>query len=172
MKYFARFFSHRQSGYTLIEILIATSLFATLAGAGIAAFTTFNDRQATLESAKAMQGWLRAAQTKAQALEKPSGCNQLHSYRFTTVDESNQVTLTAICNSSNQLLGTQTFTLAGGVVADVSTTLDFLVLRGGLSINGGASPSVALIVKKLGGITYRYSFTVTQGGEIREGKFL
>jgi len=163
--------AHSQQGYTLIEIMVATAILVTMAGAGIATFSVFSDRQQTLEAAKTLQVWLRTAQAKAQALEKPAGCAQLHSYRLRLTDESNQAVLAAVCNSSNQEIAPVTLNLPGTVVADVSTTLDFQVLRGGIKIGTGV-PTINLIVKKVGITTYRYSFTVTQGGEVREGSYL
>lgn len=161
-----------QGGYTLIEIMVMVTILVTVAGAGLAAFSTFSDRQQTLEAAKTLQSWIKTAQSKAQALEKPAACGQLHAYRLEITAGSNQATLSAICNTTREELGSQSYELTGPLVFDTTATMDFEVLRGGVSLNGGSNASLQLVVENTGLVPYRYGFVITKTGEIREGNYL
>lgn len=148
------------------------TIMVSMVGAGIAAFSTFQDRQQTLEAAKGVQTWIKSAQSKAQSLEKPSACGQLHAYRLEIEAGSGQANLSAICNTAREKLGTETLSLAGSVVFDTTATIDFEVLRGGVSINGGADDTLEIVVEDAGLMPYRYGFLITKTGEIREGDYL
>lgn len=55
----------RVSGFTLIEILVATTLIAILTSIAIPSFTNFTKRQALLQIARQFKSDLREVQTKA-----------------------------------------------------------------------------------------------------------
>lgn len=162
-----------QNGYSLIELVVVVGLMVLLMGGGIAAFSSFNDRQKAVEGARTLQSWLRTAQSRARALEKPPGCDQLHSYRVSTITNSDTVETVAVCNAANDELGATFLTLPEGLTLQTTATLDFLVLHGGIEINQSAASAVDLVVSGGGGFSNsRYGFTVTKGGEIREGDYV
>lgn len=176
------FLPSNQRGFTLIEMLVAVSIMLVIVGGGMAAFSRFNDRVVVTESARSVQSFLRTAQTKARAGDRPNVvCAKLEGYRVTFVQNLGTVTMTPLCRTPATAPAAaplpapniDTLTLPGNVVSDVSATLDFLVLKGGVLINNNVGTGTVRITLKNPGIVdtiaSRYSFVVSRSGEIREG---
>lgn len=154
----------RSSGFTLIELMVAVGIMLLLTGGGIATFIRFNDRQAVQGAANQLQTIFRSAQVKARAGEKPAACDRLTGYRVQTTANTSQVVLSAVCN--NGVFAHSTINLQNSVVAEGSYTMTFANLYGGVT---GAS---TVIIRSSGANLLRYSFTITNSGEVSEGAFL
>lgn len=157
----ARFSSR---GFTLIELLVAVSIVLLLTGGGIAAFIRFNERQSVQAAALQMQTIIRAAQVKGRAGEQPEACGRLMGYRVQTTAGSGQVILSVVCDDGTFIH--TTYQLANNVVTEGSYNMFFRNLYGGAS--GGTNVVVTLPSNPL----LRYSFSVSDAGEIGAGQFL
>jgi type II secretory pathway pseudopilin PulG len=146
-------------GYSLIEMLIAVGILMLLVGGGIAAFLTFNDRQALNGAGKQMVTYLRSAQSKARVGDTPSGCDQLNGYRVTVTAGSTSVLLEAVCTSGN--ITRNTFLLPTGMTNVEDAQVQFAVLQGGATGDTNFDITSATTDKV-------YRTQVTTGGEIRE----
>lgn len=158
-----------RSGFTLIEVLVAITIMMLMTGGGIAAFITFNDRQSVQGAARQLQTILRTAQVKARVGEKPAGCTKLTGYRVQTTANTNQVVLSAVCVSgagAPQVITHTVSQLQNGSVAEDTSAITFA------NLYGGVTGATTIILKKSNVATYRYSFSVTEGGEISDGDFL
>lgn len=153
-----------QLGFTMIELLVVITIIMLLTGGGIAAYITFNDRQNLQNSAKLVQSYIRSAQTKARAGEKPVGCDRLNGYRIVLTAASSNVVLSAVCANGNYVRST--YTLPGNVTSESTQTMNFANLYGGV---GGAG---TIVLRTNNTTLYRYSFKVTDGGEVSAGGFL
>ncbi len=150
-------------GYTLIEVLVVVTIILLLAGGGIAAFTSFNQRQKVLTAAKELQAYLRTAQTLSRVGERPDGCNELRGYRVrtTTAGAVTEVRLMASCAGGE--VDSRSYNLPEGVLLANDLDMVFLGLHGGVT---GAE------VIQVTNDSLTYQFEVTQGGEITSGDFL
>lgn len=155
-----------QAAYTLIEILVVSTILLLITGGGIAAFANFNQKQQVLSGAKELQSYLRMAQSLSRAGERPNGCNKLLGYRVVTSDVSDlkQVELQASCEGTTVI--TNNFTLPEGVTLDSDLDLTFLVLKGGVK---GISSELQIEVTN--NDNYSYQFMVAPSGEISGGEF-
>lgn len=148
-----------QAGYSLIELLIAIGILTLVVGGGIAAFITFNDRQALVGAAKQMVTYLRSAQSKARVGDTPSGCDRLQAYRVTVTETSNVVLLEAVCENGD--FTRNTFLLPQGITHNNDGMVEFRGLQGGASGDSNFD-----IISAATGQVYRVQ--VTAGGEIKE----
>lgn len=76
--------SNNNKGYTLIELIIITSLIGILSTFGVAAFVRYNESQKLNSAVLNAVNIFQTAKTKAQAQIKPSGCldnESLNGYR-------------------------------------------------------------------------------------------
>lgn len=154
---------HFTKGFTLIELLVVITIGIMIMGGGIAAYITFNDRQNLQNGAKLLQTYLRSAQTKARAGEKPAACDRLTGYRvvLTNPAGTGSVALSAVC--ANGVYAHSTYALPAGVsVSGVPKTITFANLYGGVT---GAGPVV------LNANGHTVTFSVTDGGEISTGVY-
>lgn len=67
------------TGYTLIEIMIATLIMFFIVGGGVAAYRQFDERQALTNYGRNLAIDLRETQKKAQSGEKPDSCRSTQS---------------------------------------------------------------------------------------------
>jgi prepilin-type N-terminal cleavage/methylation domain-containing protein len=151
--------SPRQTGFSLIEMLVAITIMMILVGMGVAAFLTFNDRQTLVQAAKTVQGHMRAAQVKARAGDSPAGCSGLQAYAVRMAVNSNILRLVAVCENGE--VAYQQHELPTSVAADSAVDIQFFGLHGGVN-----NPSTVT----LGSQSWQYSFFVSKGGEISEGE--
>jgi prepilin-type N-terminal cleavage/methylation domain-containing protein len=148
-----------QRGFTLVELIVAVSILLLITGAGIASYINLNDRQTLITTAKDLQSYMRAAQKKARAGDKPSGCDTLNSYGLVSAGASPTiVSLKAICDSGS--FTSDTLTFPASVTLQNALDMEFLVLSGGVNNSGTVV---------LQGKTKTYTFDVNAGGEITEG---
>jgi prepilin-type N-terminal cleavage/methylation domain-containing protein len=149
-------------GFTLIELLVSVTIMLLLVGGSMAAFIRYNDRQALVGAVRELQGYLRSAQVKAQAGDKPDDCDRLLGY-VVTASQQSPVTVMLTANCDNEDFIRQTATLPEGVSLSAPLTLEAAVLQGGFS----AGTTITLTSTA----GQEYSFSVTRGGELSEGTF-
>jgi prepilin-type N-terminal cleavage/methylation domain-containing protein len=147
-------------GYTLIELVVVTAIMALLIGGGIAALLQFQEKQALIGAAGEFKVYLRSAQDRARAGDRPEDCDHLLSYAIRTVDNTNQVQMVAVCDNA-EVIRKITTLQATGVTFGGTYNIRFATLQGGVS---GAT---TVVLSSTAG--REYSFAVTQGGEITEG---
>ena len=160
-------------GFSLIELLVAISIFLLLTGIGAVNYRTFNQRQELQQSVHNVQEALRFAQKKARVGEKPVGCEApiiLEGYSVQAAATGDNFEIYAECRDPGgtdvdiQVGDTQR--LVGGVNFAMGSNLN--VLYKGLT--GGTNSAAALTIT-LDNNGLGYSFIVNQGGEISEGAF-
>lgn len=152
------------AGFTLIELLVSLTILLLLVGGGIATFVRFNDRQTLLGAAKELQIALRAAQQKAQVMDKPEGCDTLEGYQVSApIAAPVQVSLIANCTGGDVLR--ETITLPASISLSSALSVTFHVLQGGIDV---ASTTITLV----GPTGQEYQFSMSRGGEIGEGAFI
>ncbi len=164
----------RNTGYTLIEILVALTIIGLLFGVGYANFRSFSQRQVLVGVVKQIQGDLRLAQQMALSGQKPSelGCltNSLDGIRFGVTTSAPYIyQLRAVCGSvENNYPIIKEFDFPADVTpAPVTFTPNpilFKVLGNGTNIPEGESISIILTQV---GTNNKATITVTSGGEIK-----
>jgi len=157
-----------KKGFTLIEMLITTSIILIVTGGSIAGFITFNDRQKVQIVAKELQTMFRSAQIKAKTGEGASGdggasgCSSgtnLSGYKVK--NSTNSIIMQRVCVNSS---GTETFyiresyDLPNGVII-TAFDVKFLSLFGGTDIAG---PNAITIQ----GLTMNSVLRITDSGEL------
>lgn len=150
------------AGFTLIELLISVTIMALMVGGGVAAFITFNQRQGVQAAGQELKTYLRTAQQKASASDKPASCTgRLEGYRLSLLAGSSTVTLAAVCSDGVHL--TNTYTLSNQVIntSGQVTSVDFFSLHGGTNAN----PTQNFAVGREGVV---YDLIVSKGGEVRD----
>lgn len=153
------------SGFSLLELIIATAIVVLVAGGGIAGFVSFTDRQEVLNTALEVQQLMRTAQSKARVRDVPDLCDAtpLTSYQVTV--ESSSIALVAVCGSS-QTIKTYTFPNGVTIIPQQSikfATLDQLVTKPDGSQLPGDPPLITYTISKG---TYSFAFTVSSTGAI------
>jgi prepilin-type N-terminal cleavage/methylation domain-containing protein len=156
--------SPKSAGFTLIEMLVVMAIMMILVGSGIAAFVNFNDRQIVLTSGKEVQGYLRAAQTKARAGETPTtGCDKFIAYGVRATQNTSQIRLVAVCSDgvTENEIPYATYSISEDVSFDTAVDIDFVGLHGGVT-----NPMTIEVSSN----TRTFSFDVTATGEITPGE--
>lgn len=169
----------RNSGFTLVELLVTISIILILTGAGIAGFVAFNDRQQVQTTVKQIQDYMRSAQVKARAGEGADTCvapQKLYGYRVT--NDVNNVYLRKVCRDSVGNTSTtirsqfplNNVTITKSTPTNPSSTQNptFLTLNGGVNVGNNASLTYS-VAGQYSGITFE--FDVLQTGEITDGDF-
>lgn len=152
----------KQSGFTLVEMLIVISVFALMTTGAVLSYRSFSQRQQVIQSAKNIQDAMRFAQKKSRVGEKPTGCGTLSGYTVAGTTNSTTITLTAACTNPTQNYQVTTSTLVGGARLESAFSTTFGVITGG--VTGSNSVSVVLG-------SYTYTFNVNVGGDISEGAY-
>lgn len=97
---------NRESGFTLIELIVAFSIVAILSVVGIASFVSYSRVQAVDTEAEQVIAALNLAKAKAQAQVKPEGCSTstdpsrhytLKGYRFFVNNTNETFRVRALC---------------------------------------------------------------------------
>lgn len=155
-----------QSGYTLIEILVALTIVGILFGFGYVNFRDFSRRQALAGVVKQIQGDLRLAQQMALSGQKPSdlSCGTLDGIRFGITPPS-VYRLRAQCNGAAGFIYKEV-TLPGGITITpdgATNPIIFKVLGRGTNI---VSPAAVITLTQTG-TNATAIITVASGGEIQ-----
>lgn len=78
----------KENGVTLIELLVVMAITSILIGSVFAGYRTFDNRQRVKQAALTLKNNLRQAQTKAIAVDIPSGCANLNSMNVEFVSDT------------------------------------------------------------------------------------
>ncbi len=149
----------KNTGFSLIEMLISIGILMTIVGVGIASFLTFNDRQVVLNAGKDVQGQIKAAKAKAQAGDTPEGCTRLEGYAVRISANGPRSRLLAVCENDDYLDHPVDFPT--GVTSTDTIDITFLGLHGGVQ----GAETVTIQSDK-----WAYAFDITSGGEVSEGE--
>lgn len=150
----------RQTGFTLLELLISITIMLLMVGIGIASFITFNERQQLTGGAKELQEFFRSAQTRARTGDIPVGCGTFSGYNVQMAIDSSSAQMYAICSTGNVLRSEKSLT--GSVTPQNAINMTFINLHGGVT-------NASTVVLGLPNGTLTYTFKVTEGGEITQG---
>jgi type II secretory pathway pseudopilin PulG len=146
-----------KSGFTLVEILVATTVIMGLTGLVVANFGSFSGNQKMKQAGKTLKNDLRFVQTRAQSALKPTGCNKLVSYQVAFTQTTYQYQ--PVCDTG--LFGSPTtITVPSGIVfSPIPTAVTFKVLS-------GIPDKTLQIVMSGSGRTY--SIRIDQNGDIND----
>jgi|AACY02.2.fsa_nt_gi Tfp pilus assembly protein FimT len=154
----------KANGYSLLEILVVSTLIASVVGLGIATYSRFERRQTIVNAGKELVLVLRDAQSRAQSGEKPASCSGLTLEAWRVILDSDNYSLQVVCGGSEQ--GTpEIITLPTGLSLEVSPTpitIDFA------TITGEPSTGTTIIVTNSWGFNYRFTIELLSTGAIQE----
>lgn len=167
-----------KAGFTLLELLIVTSIVLVVTAGSIASFATFSDKQKALVAAKDVQQLLRSAQTKARVKETPLSCNALIGYKV--VINGDNATMRAVCQQATgpAEMGDTSTVRFSGVTKTISANpippgyFVFRSLDGGVTSNDALTPLTPIpdttFTFATAGLTgtSEYSFTLTSQGAL------
>ena len=95
--YICRNYAHRNSAYTLIELLVGITIMALIFSIGFVSYRDFSRKQALTGVTKGLISDLRLIQQKALAGEKIGSCTTLNGYKINI--SSSSYSLYASCAS-------------------------------------------------------------------------
>lgn len=156
--------AREKKGFTLFELLVATSITSLLFGLGVARYQAFNRRQVLAQATKTLKNNLRLAQEKALANEKPAGfcaAYALAGYRLQFNSDSSYL-IEAVCDDDDKTTQTvKTYFLPGNVTGVAGEKVLFKVLGQGVDMEGQTE-----ITFTLTGAGGTQNVTVTRTGKI------
>jgi len=144
-------------GFTLIELVITTTIILLLSGSSLAAFLNYRDRRVINDDAALVANRLRSVEVKATAVEVPAGCAGKTVNNYTVSYTSNTGTLTVAVNCTGSTvqvpelslsLTNSKFRTTGTVIFDSRTvsatpaTLDMCSGNDSFSVSVNASANV------------------------------
>jgi prepilin-type N-terminal cleavage/methylation domain-containing protein len=156
------------SGYTLIEILIALTIVGLIFGIGYVNFRDFSRRQALAGTVRKIKGDLRVAQENATSGQKPADPNcvgptnpLLDGYNFTVPSEPHTYVIQAVCSGGT--VDVKTIQVSSDIDISMSQNpILFKILGQGTNI-----VTLASITLTQTGTNSPAVITVSSGGEIK-----
>lgn len=149
----------RQSGFTMIELLIVVGIMILIFGGGISAYLRLDRRQSLINVCKEIEVMARSAQKKARVGDRPDGCDRLNAYRVSrTATGPDVISLQAVCDSGTTTI--QTYEVPTLFTVQSIGAMNFRVLHGGLL------EASSLVRVSSTGPNYRCEFTVQNGGSV------
>lgn len=94
-------FGLRQAGFTLIELMMVTTIILVLSGGSIAAYLNFNKTESIKNDARNLISEIFRVRTLASSLQYPTGCNSLKGYNIKSDVLLSGVTVTADCDPTD-----------------------------------------------------------------------
>jgi len=155
---------YKQKGFTLVEILIVTSIIGILLTTGLASYNNFNRKRMVREAALELMNNLRYAQEKALSGEKPTGCGVLNGWQLKFNGADYDYKIQAICGGS-PFGEEKKFSFPQEVSRESGADFLFKVLAQGVDYIGSGD----IILTGFG--AWRYQITVTHSGEISDEGF-
>lgn len=155
-----------QWGFTLIELMVVMVITALLVGGGLAAYTSFNQRQLMISAGQGFYNDLRFAQGKATANEKPAECEvgqpqagalERYELAFTS---TTAYQINAWCGGELVQLNLNR-TFPAGVVLKSGDNVSFYVL-------GKGAQRKSFVIE---GFSREYSLDIFDSGEIVDYRF-
>lgn len=99
-------------GFTLLELIITTSLGLILLAGALASYSTYANQQQLAGSSRAVVAVLRQAQSRSRDGDKPdTNCNQLNFYRVRAQENTQTYYLSIQCDGNNEDLEEVPYTL-------------------------------------------------------------
>jgi type II secretory pathway pseudopilin PulG len=121
--------SNSSSGFTLIELLVTAGLALVLIGGSLFSYTTYQNRQTQVTTAKQVISILSSARNRAASGDKPSvGCGTLDGYRARSVENTDMYFVSARCNGTN--VEEESYRLAPGYIFTGAFDVIFPTLTG------------------------------------------
>lgn len=152
-------------GFSLIEMMVSVVVMSLLVGGGVAAYIKFNDKQQVVTTGKEFGIFVRAAQKKVKAGDKPeSGCNKLEGYQLDIPSSAGPARIYAMC-SGGVAIDVKQFDLTGDIEFKTTTQVNFKILSGGVDF-GGSDPLRLILGDPAD--TYLYEIQITSHGSITD----
>ncbi|MFH2019729.1 MAG: hypothetical protein ABII80_03900 [bacterium] len=122
-------------GYTLVELMIITSVIAVLVIFGLSAYTKGKEREQALAVKETILSVIQGAQKRATVGD--ADCTGLYQgENITTTSGSSSITTTSICQYSS---GTPQITSLPNTIFSDSLSITFLPLGKGIDLGGSTS---------------------------------
>lgn len=158
----------KESGYTLIEVLVGLTIIGFLFGLGYVNFRDFSRRQAVAGAAKNIQGDMGLAQQLALSGQKPDDikCNPpnlLSSYNF-RIASAGEYVIEAVCTGGAVESKSVVLPADISISSDSLTTISFKVLGQGTNI---VSLDRVILTLTQASTNNIYNITVGSGGNIQ-----
>lgn len=167
--------SHKNSGFTLLELVVVAGLMVLLTTASVAGYRTFNTRQIVITTGKEMLVDLRQAQAKMTAgIKKAPGCEsaRLVGYRVQTTAALTGYTLAEVyqtnCYSGGPTYQTEAVTLPTGLRFANAFSVTFLGLSGGATFSGASPLTLRLCNSNCGSGALSYRMSISRAGLIED----
>ena len=117
-----------RGGFTLIELIIVTTIIALLTGIGVASYNNFNQKNIDRSAAKELMNNLRLAQTNARLGRKDPSCTApLSGWQVVFPAGNTSYQIEGVCGATT--FGLKTFSLPTGVTIAGSNFM-FVALSG------------------------------------------
>ena len=151
---------YRQAGFTLIELMMVTTIVLILSGGSITAYLNFNKTESVKNDARNLISEIYRVRTLASSLQYPTGCSSLKGYNVTSDALLSGVTVTADCDPDDvifpaiKLLTGSTFTQA----------FDITFLPGSGYLTNGSDQQI--VIKNSNDATVTKTITVGVYGNI------
>lgn len=159
---------NNHSGFTLIELIVTTTLGLLLMAGALAAYTSFAARQDKIESARDVRSVIQSARERSRDGNKPeTGCTSLNYYRVWGVQGTQNYYMAIRCNNDDDNLEQVTYRLQSGEYFLDDFDLYFGPLPGPVS-----GTPVTIIIGRLDDSSIRYEFDVTDQGLVEEGSLV
>lgn len=127
-----RFFKHKR-GYTLVELLVVTSIIIVLSSVGLASYLNFNRSQILNQAARKIVQDLRLAQSMAENNQKPPGaCQTLNGYNFSITGDFTYE-ITADCTPAYEDGPVKSDSVPANLSISGFSNIKFRVLKQGLA---------------------------------------
>lgn len=153
-----------RKGFSLIELLIASSIILIITGLAISNYGSFADTQRVRQAGKTLQNNLRFIQNRAIASVKPKECdhnNPMLAYRVSFTETS--YTYVPVCSNGVPPNASATIVLPDRITfSPPPSSFDFSVLTG--------KPTRSVTITITNGIR-RYAVRVTESGSIEDMGF-
>lgn len=151
----------KNTGYTLVELLIGITISAILTTIGISAYRKAQDRQAVRVDGEKIEQTLREAQKKTSIGEKDCVGEFVSRRVIITLGES-QITSQAFCKSDQGAI--QTTTLQNTTFTS-SSTIEFRSLNAAINITNPAGPTTDITFQSTTS-SLQHGITITEPGTI------
>ncbi len=117
----------RNSGFTLVELMMVIFIIGFISTIGIASYTTFNARKVTESETKKVVEYLELSQSKTESGDRPSGCGTYAGYYTTSLTGSTLSVTPSGCSAITS------YTIEDFSFPEGDFTVDYLPLGKGIS---------------------------------------
>ena len=159
-----------KSGFTLIELIVVTTIGVLLLTGSVVAYNSFFRRQSSFSSAQEVISVLQQAQSRARSGDKPEeDCSAFEGFRVSASASQPSYVLQTLCDG--EVVESVTYQLRSGEVFVNPFSVVFAPLPGSV-----AASDVTVRITQLGNSgnppVPRYEFVVNQNGVIEGGTYV